>query len=204
MQAYYQDDLVTIYHGDCRDVLPVEAEVAFADPPYGTGVADWDQVFETDWLEPLASGVRKAIAVTPGTNNVLSLPQRVGGFEYRWMLSAAVLGVGTHGLMGFASWVPVVVYGRPGESLYRSQTDAAMLPTEPDRVAHPSPKPLALTRWILSRLPEGSVVDPFMGSGTTLVAAKSLGRRAIGIEIEERYCEMAARRCSQEVLGLTA
>ena len=69
---------------------------------------------------------------------------------------------------------------------------------------HPTPKPLNVIRWVVSRLPDGTVLDPFMGSGTTLVAAKSLGRRAIGIEIEERYCEIAANRCRQEVLGLAS
>jgi site-specific DNA-methyltransferase (adenine-specific) len=64
---------------------------------------------------------------------------------------------------------------------------------------HPSPKPFAAMRWILSRLPNGDVIDPFMGSGTTLRAAKDLGRKAIGIEIEERYCEIAAKRMSQSV-----
>jgi hypothetical protein len=67
---------------------------------------------------------------------------------------------------------------------------------------HPSPKPLAVTEWFLDRLGGGSVLDPFMGSGTTLRAAKDLGRRAIGIEIEERYCEIAARRLEQSVLPL--
>jgi DNA modification methylase len=70
--------------------------------------------------------------------------------------------------------------------------------------AHPSPKPLPAVSWFMSRLPGNTVIDPFMGSGTTLVAAKNLGRRAIGIEIEERYCEEAARRLGQGVLPLHA
>ncbi|HXE85532.1 MAG TPA: site-specific DNA-methyltransferase, partial [Hyphomicrobiaceae bacterium] len=65
---------------------------------------------------------------------------------------------------------------------------------------HPSPKPLNVVTWLLDSLPGGSVLDPFMGSGTTLRAAKDLGRRAIGIEIEERYCEIAVQRLAQQVL----
>jgi site-specific DNA-methyltransferase (adenine-specific) len=72
-----------------------------------------------------------------------------------------------------------------------------------ERVGHPNQKPLDVILWCLG-FTDGDVLDPFMGSGTTLVAAKNLGRRAIGIEIEERYCEIAARRCSQEVLPLGA
>jgi len=67
---------------------------------------------------------------------------------------------------------------------------------------HPSPKPLNVVQWFLDSIPGESVLDPFMGSGSTLVAAKILGRRAIGIEIEERYCEIAAEQLRQDVLPL--
>jgi site-specific DNA-methyltransferase (adenine-specific) len=67
---------------------------------------------------------------------------------------------------------------------------------------HVTEKPEKLLRDLLSVAPDGAVLDPFMGSGTTLRAAKDLGRKAIGIEIEERYCEIAAQRCAQEVLDL--
>jgi site-specific DNA-methyltransferase (adenine-specific) len=71
-------------------------------------------------------------------------------------------------------------------------------------VDHPCPKPVTFMRWVVERCTASAdtVLDPFMGSGTTLRAAKDLGRRAIGIEIEERYCEIAARRLAQEVLPL--
>ena len=65
---------------------------------------------------------------------------------------------------------------------------------------HPCPKPLSLWEELDKRMKDGIVLDPFMGSGTTLVAAKELGRKAIGIEIEEKYCEIAVRRLAQEVL----
>jgi site-specific DNA-methyltransferase (adenine-specific) len=71
-----------------------------------------------------------------------------------------------------------------------------------ERTGHPNGKPLEVVTDLCRRLCVSTVLDPFLGSGTTLVAAKQLGRRAIGIEIEERYCEIAARRLSQDVLPL--
>ena len=69
---------------------------------------------------------------------------------------------------------------------------------------HPTQKPERLMRWCIGKSGStgGTILDPFMGSGTTLLAAKNLGRKAIGIEIEEKYCEIAARRLQQEVLPL--
>jgi hypothetical protein len=77
----------------------------------------------------------------------------------------------------------------------------------PGATDHPTQKPIDLMRWCIEKsggADAHAVLDPFAGSGTTLVAAKSLGRKSIGIEIEERYCEVAANRLRQEVLGLSA
>jgi DNA modification methylase len=198
VKPYYEHGGITIYHADCREALPLlSADVMLTDPPYGVNKAEWDAEFVLPPLVPC-----NVLGLMPGTINILSCPRGLCGLQYRWTLSAYLANGMTRGAMGFANWIPCLVYAREGVSVYGQRQDAKKFTVgrEP-KPAHPSPKPLDVTRWFLSCLPGDTVLDPFMGSGTTLRAAKDLGRRAIGIELDERWCELAARRLSQEVLA---
>ena len=210
MKPYYEDDAVTIYHGDCREVLPlVQADVVVTDPPYGVGV-DYDGHDDTAAeLESLIADVWPhlerfdRVALTPGVGNIHRWAAP------RWTLCWFDPGGTGSGPWGFCTWQPVLVYGkdpylahgkgrRPDglELMQRGDPDAAL--------DHPCPKPIGVMRWLIQRVTWSgeAIVDPFMGSGTTLRAAKDLGRRAIGIDQSERYCELAAMRMGQEVLAL--
>ncbi len=201
MTPYYEADGITLYHGDCREILPLlTADLVFADPPYGVDKAAWDGAFPTEWLPLAAEAAKQAMLVTPGIVNLLSMPREIGSHRYRWTLSVRIVNAIVRSAVGFGNWIPALLYSREGVSIYATAQDAGQVSINGEMPAHPSPKPLDAMRWFLSRLPPGSVLDPFSGSGTTLVVAREQGRRAIGIEIEERYCEITARRLSQRVL----
>ena len=222
MTPYYEHGGVTLYHGDCREILPGLAfDALVTDPPYGIGLGetsgsggghglalagydshvDTYEVFVRDVVPSLGTALDKAKrgAVFTGPHiHEQRKPDAIGGV---YCPSAN----GRH-CWGFKSFLPVLLYGTaPGLENGSKQTAIYSTATA-ERMpgGHPVPKPLKWMTWIvdLASLPSETVCDIYAGSGTTLVAAKNLGRRAIGIEIEERYCEIAARRLSQEVLPL--
>lgn len=198
---YFQDDAVTIYLGDCRDILPLlpPVDLVLTDPPYGIGKAIWDSQFP-DWMFPLLVAKAKVYGIMPGTGNLLHLPPSIGTAIYRWTLAVRIINGVTHGAFGFQNWIPCVVWCDPLVKLGANVQDCTEIAIRGEMPDHPSPKPLDAIRWLIERLPGNTILDPFMGSGTTLRAAKDFGRKAIGIEIEERYCEIAAERMSQAVL----
>ena len=209
MKPYYEHAGITIYHGDCRDVLPMldHAELVLTDPPYGIGLpyASYDDS-EENWFALLDA----VIPLMRSVADMVILPscqiRRLWWFYERhrpdWLLAWHKGSPGHVSAVGFNDWEPLVVYGRGDISMH----DFLSICNDEKMGAygHPCPKPLRWAKWLTSRACScgGTLVDPFMGSGTMLVAAKDLGRKAIGIEIEERYCEIAAKRLSQEVLPL--
>ncbi len=194
MTPYYDNAGIQIYHGNFMDILPSLplADLMLTDPPYGVGFAEWDEHISFDWFEKVKHFPR--IAFTPGISNIHRYP------EPYWIMGWGKPGSTRRNVSGgFNSWEPVLVYGKRKIMVdFINLPDAA---NHSDIKGHPCPKPARLYTFLVKQLSdEGeSIVDPFMGSGTTLRAAKDLGRKAIGIEIEERYCEIAAKRLQQEV-----
>ena len=206
MTPYYQDSAVTIYHGDCREILPTlpKVDLVLTDPPYNVGIdyGEHDDSMESMEWEVWVKGWFPW-CLDNSKNTLISGHVRLidyGKIEpWNWLIcwwKPAAMG---RSPVGFCNWEPVGMWGKGGGK----GTDFVRAPIVPDEAldGHPCPKPLKFGTGLLSLFPNASdVLDPFMGSGTTLRAAKDLGRKAIGIEIEEKYCEIAAKRMAQEVL----
>ena len=200
MTPYYDEDGITIYHGDCRDLLPsLAVDLVLTDPPYGIGLQYGSQTDDSpehyfDWFRPIVSLMRAAAETVVFTHRVAALRELQEWSHIAAWVKPMAFGYNINNWLGH--WEPIFVYGKPSTVTF----DVFEYCTERPN-GHPVPKPEALMQHLLRVFGGETVLDPFMGSGTTLVAAKRMGRRAIGIEIEERYCEIAAQRLAQRVLA---
>ena len=212
---YYQDDYCTIYHGDCREILPhlPKVDLVLTDPPYGIGIDKKSHKNNRTGTSKKRWGVCN---VYPAFNDALHIDPAPfigtpcclwGGNYFADRLPA------TSGWLVWdkerpddldqstceLAWTNFVKGVRRFKWLWNGCMRA-----DSDQLQHPTQKPVALMKWVLTLrwTPNGLILDPFMGSGTTLRAAKDLGRKSIGIEIEEKYCEIAAKRMAQEVMGI--
>ena len=224
MKPYYVDEAVCLYHGDCREILPQLTEpvdLVLTDPPYGEvnradsglrnldkGLADEETVGSGKMaallLECVPSG---SLYVWAGTEQVSEIRRAFveAGLSTRLCIWEKTNPSPMNGQYLWLSSLEACVFGKRKSAAFNEfcQSPVWRGPTA-EPLDHPTPKPL----WLMKRLILASssagqtVLDPFAGSGTTLRAAKDLGRKAIGCEIEERYCEIAAKRMSQSVMKL--
>jgi DNA modification methylase len=225
VKPYYEDESATIYHGDCREVLPElsRADIVLTDPPFFMPAAHfqsrvkWQRswgdvsVLGTFWaatlddLVPRLKETGHLVTFCNGDSYPVFYPEMYRRFDILKCLvwDKGHVGLGRiwrhqHELAIAARWADsfVDIDGKLHTDVIKVKATSS---TERD---HPVEKPLGLLRKIIDPItpPGGMVLDPFMGGGTTLIAARDLGRRAIGIEIEERYCEVAAKRLAQDVL----
>lgn len=223
MSLYYQDDYVTLYHGDCltdhREWL--DADVLVTDPPYGvrmtSRVGDGNKAKQQRHIVDAIAGDSDSSARDRALESWGGRPAIVFG---AWRVPRP------QGVRSLLIWNKEGAYSGPlkaafftnheeiyvmGEGWRKSSPPlrSVITTTEHRSVAaaqtgHPTPKPLGLMEALIDRCPAGVTADPFAGSGATLVAAKNLRRKVIAVEIEEKYCEIIAKRCSQEVLDLGA
>lgn len=195
MEPYYRDEWVTLYHGDSREVDAWRtADVLVTDPPYPNNAGWFDDAVATA-RDLLSQWEREAVVFW----TELEFPP------------VPVPLVAVH------IWHRPNVNGRPYEPAFHFSPDAkkrrsqvlrhsfihsGVGPGSSEYVGHPTQKPVAVMRSLLERT-VGTVADPFAGSGSTLVAAKSEGRHCVGVEVDERYCEAIANRLSQDLLDFS-
>lgn len=215
LRPYYEDKYVTLYNADCRTLLEARTlplcDLCLTDPPYGVGFA-YDGYDDTekalrqlvrDTLHLMRASAR-VVMLTPGNQNLWMYPEPDHVMAYFCEGGTSI------GHWGFVRWHGVLCYGKDPLRPYRKDkffepiADAYIWTDLSEPNGHPCPKPLSTWKKLLLRgcpNPNGIILDPFAGSGTGLVAAKELGRKAIGVELNERYCEIAARRLAQDVLS---
>jgi site-specific DNA-methyltransferase (adenine-specific) len=220
-KPYHEEDGITIYHGDCREILPhlPKVDLVLTDPPYGieqrSGTVSYARARKNEYAPNFVDNKDYIINVcvpvisdcidrfgrvvlTPGNVFFCSYPQpKAMGVFYQPAT------VSMHA-WGRCDCQPIFYYGRDPRIGKTISFSSRTVSEKPSCDEHPCAKPLKAWKWLLDKtsLEGETILDPFMGSGTTLVAAKQLHRKAIGIEIEEKYCEIAVKRLGQGVLPI--
>jgi len=208
MKPYYADDLVTLYHGDCLEVTEwLQADVLVTDPPYGVA-------FQSAWRNGMDRHEKIAgddsVRVRDSALDLWgSKPSLVFG---TWRAPRPDLpisqrliwakgddpGLGDLSMPWGYGDEEIYVVGKGWTGARRSNVYRMPKVAHAHNPGHPTPKPIPLMEALIERTPPGVIADPFAGSGATLVAARNLGRRVIGVELEERYCELIVKRLAQQ------
>ena len=210
---YYQDDFATIYHGDCRDIIPHLGtfDLLLTDPPYGIGEANGKNKSRTkiakakDYGKANWDNERIDIKLIHSIRSLCKSQIIFGGNYYDLPpTSCFFVWDKDNGQNDFAdaelAWTNLKQAVRLKKYRWNGMLQENMKNKEFRE--HPTQKPMPIMQWCINQAGDVvSILDPFMGSGTTLVAAKNLNRKAVGIELEEKYCEIAAKRLSQGVFN---
>ena len=204
---YYSDDFVTIYHGDCKEILPgLLFDVVITDPPYGLegtkspkGYGRKQQTISGDMTNDLVGWIVDfcSMSKTPIATFADALTPPFGNPRRQLIWDKQMMGLSGTNLPWLFSHEVCWIYGDGWDGRKRG---TVLRYTRLQNPKHPTQKPIELMRDLVGCATQGTILDPFMGSGSTLRAAKDLGRKAIGIEIDEQYCEIAVKRLAQEVL----
>src|SRR5699024_48018 len=219
MSVYYQDENVTLYHGDCLELaqLWTVADVMVTDPPYGVNNESKKGGYRGAGSQARNATPIKGDLTTEARDSALKAwddkpaivfgswraprPARVdhrliwhkkgqapGPANAAFMLQDEEIYIAGKGWRKSSPPLPSVIATAEARSL------------EVAKIGHPTPKPVGLMEMLIDRCPPGVIADPFAGSGSTLVAARNLGRKCIGVEMEEKYCEIIAKRLDQYAL----
>ena len=203
MKPYYETELGKLYHGDCLEIMPhlEPVDLVLTDPPYGIGYdKSQDKMAKNGrvsnggrWKEYGDAWDYKVEInkILVGKNQIIwggqyyNLPS-----DRKWLIWNKIQrSIMTDGEMAWTSFNKGLhIFDMSRADAYINKTDGKF---------HPIQKPIQLFEWCL-KFQDGSVLDPFLGSGTTAIACERLNRRWIGIEIEEKYCEIAAKRIEKE------
>ncbi len=205
MIPYYEENGITIYHGDCREILPTlpKVDLVLTDPPYGIEYQSnhravkhrpivGDASLPVDMIEALIEKASAAsyffcrwdqIAIMPPPKSVLAWVKNnwsMGDLKHE------------HG----RQWEACCFYPGPKHE-FISRIPDVIMQDRTDNNLHPTQKPTSLLSKIIKANRGEVVFDPYMGSGSTMIAARNCGRTFIGVEIDERYCEVAVKRLAQ-------